>query len=88
MLPEEFQADFAPFLTSTDLSCDENNLVKQADAICAYLKCLEELGAGNHEFALAKKRLEITLQTRESEEMRYFLDVFAPSFELTLDEIS
>jgi 5'-deoxynucleotidase len=88
MLPEELQQDFAPFLTPESLSSDENLIVKQADTICAYLKCLEELSAGNHEFALAKKRLEITLQARESEEMLYFLDVFAPSFELTLDEIS
>ncbi|WP_275886904.1 YfbR-like 5'-deoxynucleotidase, partial [Vibrio cholerae] len=59
-----------------------------ADAICAYLKCLEELSAGNHEYAQAKKRLDVTLRERHSEEMAYFLQTFAPSFELTLDEIS
>ncbi|HHB1265313.1 TPA: YfbR-like 5'-deoxynucleotidase, partial [Vibrio cholerae] len=55
---------------------------------CAYLKCLEELSAGNHEYAQAKKRLDVTLRERHSEEMAYFLQTFAPSFELTLDEIS
>lgn len=63
-------------------------MVKQADSICAYLKCLEELSAGNHEYAAAKRNLEKTLQDRESKEMRYFLCTFANSFELTLDEIS
>ncbi|MDW3115990.1 YfbR-like 5'-deoxynucleotidase, partial [Vibrio sp. 1727] len=58
------------------------------DSICAYLKCLEELSAGNHEFALAKKRLDVTLQERKTPEMEYFLNTFAPSFELSLDEIS
>ena len=62
--------------------------VKQADALCAYLKCLEELSAGNNEVLLAKTRLAKTLESRRSEEMDYFMDVFVPSFHLSLDEIS
>ncbi|WP_105902411.1 5'-deoxynucleotidase [Vibrio gangliei] len=88
MLPEEFQQDFAPFLISEEINADDKAMVKQADSLCAYLKCLEELSAGNHEYEQAKSRLENTLKERETPEMRYFLDVFAPSFELTLDEIS
>ncbi|EHS1183057.1 5'-deoxynucleotidase [Vibrio vulnificus] len=88
MLPEEFQEDFRPFVISQQTSEEEAQIVKQADSICAYLKCLEELSAGNHEFALAKKRLDITLAERKTPEMDYFLNTFAPSFELSLDEIS
>ncbi len=88
MLPEEFHDDFAPFLVSESSHPEDSAIVKQADCVCAYLKCLEELSAGNHEYALAKKRLEVTLKERHSEEMEYFLQTFAPSFELTLDEIS
>ncbi|KAB0480799.1 5'-deoxynucleotidase [Vibrio sp. IB15] len=88
MLPEEFQDDFAPFLISGTASKEEQNIVKQADTICAYLKCLEELSAGNHEYEQAKRRLEETLAQRKSPEMDYFLTTFAPSFELSLDEIS
>ncbi len=88
MLPEEFHEDFAPFLLSHSAHEEDAKIVKQADSICAYLKCLEELSAGNHEFALAKKRLEVTLQERQTPEMDYFLTTFAPSFELSLDEIS
>ncbi|MEF1279208.1 5'-deoxynucleotidase [Vibrio fortis] len=88
MLPEEFQEDFAPFLISGEASKEEQSIVKQADTICAYLKCLEELSAGNHEFEQAKRRLEETLSQRASPEMDYFLTTFAPSFELSLDEIS
>ncbi len=88
MLPPEFQADFAPFLLAHEANPDDASIVKQADCICAYLKCLEELSAGNHEYALAKKRLDVTLKDRWSEEMDYFLHTFAPSFELSLDEIS
>lgn len=57
MLPEEFHDDFAPYLVSQQAHGDDAAIVKQADTICAYLKCLEELSAGNHEFALAKKTL-------------------------------
>ncbi len=88
MLPEEFQDDFAPFLISGTASKEEQSIVKQADSICAYLKCLEELSAGNHEYEQAKRRLEETLEQRKSPEMDYFLTTFAPSFELSLDEIS
>ncbi|MCF7495495.1 5'-deoxynucleotidase [Vibrio sp. L5-1] len=88
MLPEEFQDDFAPFLISGTANKEEQSIVKQADTICAYLKCLEELSAGNHEYEQAKRRLEETLEQRKSPEMAYFLTTFAPSFELSLDEIS
>lgn len=88
MLPDEFKEDFAPFLVSHSAHPEDAAIVKQADSICAYLKCLEELSAGNHEYALAKRRLEETLQQRHTPEMEYFLQTFAPSFELTLDEIN
>ncbi|EKO3592588.1 5'-deoxynucleotidase [Vibrio metschnikovii] len=88
MLPEEFQDDFKPFLLTEAAHSEDATVVKQADSLCAYLKCLEELSAGNHEYALAKKRLDVTLKERQTPEMVYFLQTFAPSFELTLDEIS
>lgn len=88
ILPDEFKEDFAPFLVSHSAHSEDAAIVKQADSICAYLKCLEELSAGNHEYALAKRRLEETLQQRHTPEMEYFLQTFAPSFELTLDEIN
>jgi len=88
MLPEEFRDDYAPLLDSHRIDKDDYTIVKQADSLCAYLKCLEELSAGNHEFAQAKKRLEKTLSERSSPEMEYFLDTFVDSFNLTLDDIS
>ncbi|MEI2263706.1 5'-deoxynucleotidase [Erwinia sp. CGal63] len=88
MLPEELQDAWLPLLDERQRSEDEEAIVKQADALCAYLKCLEELSAGNHEFQLAKARLEKTLTQRKSPEMDYFVEVFVPSFSLSLDEIS
>ncbi|WP_145561854.1 5'-deoxynucleotidase [Yersinia aldovae] len=88
MLPAELQQDFRCLLDEHYYSEEEKALVKQADALCAYLKCLEELSAGNNEFIQAKARLEKTLAMRQSPEMDYFMEVFVPSFSLSLDEIS
>ncbi len=89
MLPEELQEVYRPLLDEQHQHSEaEQSVVKQADALCAYLKCLEELSAGNNEFLLAKVRLEKTLQKRRSPEMDYFVKVFIPSFSLSLDEIS
>ncbi|MEH0873965.1 5'-deoxynucleotidase [Pectobacterium cacticida] len=88
MLPEELQQDYQILLDENSMGTEERAIVKQADALCAYLKCLEELSAGNTEFTLAKARLEKTLNQRNSPEMDYFMTVFVPSFSLSLDEIS
>nr|WP_314265112.1 5'-deoxynucleotidase [uncultured Moellerella sp.] len=88
MLPEELQEDFRSLVIEDLQSEEEHALVKQADSLCAYLKCLEELAAGNSEFTLAKKRLEKTLADRNSPEMEYFMEIFIPGFSLSLDEIS
>jgi len=88
MVPEELRDIWEPLIDEAQYSHDEKSIVKQADTLCAYLKCLEELSAGNNEFSLAKTRLEKTLAERHSDEMAYFIETFVPSFHLSLDEIS
>lgn len=88
MLPAEFIEDYRPLLDSSQQELAAARLVKAADTLCAYSKCLEELAAGNHEFELAKRRLEKMLDERMTPTVRYFLEVFMPSFALTLDEMS
>lgn len=63
MVPDELRDIFEPLIDEHHYSEEEKSLVKQADALCAYLKCLEELSAGNNEFLLAKGRLEKTLES-------------------------
>ncbi|WP_413737803.1 5'-deoxynucleotidase [Sodalis sp. RH21] len=88
MLPEELREDYRSLLDEEHYSPEEKAVVKQADTLCAYLKCLEEISAGNNEFTMALARLEKTLAQRHSPEMEYFMTVFVPSFSLSLDEIS
>lgn len=66
MAPDELRDIFAPLIDENASSEEEQAIVKQADALCAYLKCPEELSAGNNEFGLAKTRLEKTLELRRS----------------------
>lgn len=88
MVPEALREDFRLLIDEQHYLPAEKAVVKQADALCAYLKCLEEISAGNTEFTLAMARLEKTLNERRSAAMDYFQTVFIPSFSLSLDEIS
>lgn len=88
MAPEEFRDDYAQLIDHHHHSVEEAYLVKAADVICAYLKALEELSAGNNEFKLAKTRIEKALQEYQSDEVKYFMEAFVPSFTLSLDEIT
>lgn len=88
MLPAELQSVYRQYLLGECYSAEEKLLVKAADNLCAYLKTLEEITAGNREFTIAKRRLEKMLTAAQSPAVQYFLDTFVPSFALSLDEIS
>lgn len=88
MAPADFKDDYAALIDHHQHSKDEAFIVKAADVICAYLKTLEELSAGNKEFGLAKKRLDKLLKDYRSEEVNYFMKAYVPSFSLSLDEIT
>ena len=88
MVPEEFQQDFAELIEHDKIDEELAKLVKSADVICGYLKTMEEIAAGNHEFEKAKTNIAQTLEKYRTPEVNYFMDVFVPSFSLSLDEIS
>lgn len=85
-LPKEMQGSIAPFVLADENSV-EYKLVKAADRLAAYVKCLEELRSGNSEFSKAKKSIEEDLHSRNMPEIEYFFEHFVPSFSLTLDEL-
>ena len=85
MLPQELQSVYAPILTPTDP--DVERLVKAADKLSAYIKCVEELKAGNTEFREAAAQTRKALEGYGMPEVGYFLDTFMDSFSLTLDEL-
>jgi len=87
MIPGELQDDYRSLLFDQGADREHHELVKAADRLAAYIKCLEELAAGNHEFSKAEKALRASVEALALPEVRYFLDTFVPSFKLTLDEL-
>ncbi len=85
-LPTEMQGAISPFVLADEDSV-EYRFVKAADRLAAYIKCLEELRSGNHEFSKAKESIEADLHARNMPEVEYFFENFIPSFHLTLDEL-
>ena len=86
LLPEELRGDYAPVLKMEEP--EEKKLVKYADRICAYLKCVEEVKAGNREFDDAMTAIKKDLDAIEAPEVRYFMENFASGFAMTLDQIN
>lgn len=84
-LPEELRPSFSGLLSETDPQV--TNLVKAADKLSAYLKCLEELKAGNLEFQSAANQTMEALNEYDLPELTYFMEHFLPAFQLTLDEL-
>ena len=62
-------------------------IVKAADTISAYIKCVEELKTGNDEFKLAARQTREKLGAMNMPEVDYFMLNLMPAFELTLDEL-
>ncbi len=84
MLPQEFRNDYIELFEHTE---DEKVLIKAADRISAYIKCLEEKNYGSREFEIAGERLLSAIADMECPEADYFLENFIDSFGLPIDSI-
>ncbi len=85
LLPPELQNAYRPILLEED--GEIRQVVKAADKLSAYIKCVEELKAGNNEFREAAAQTRRALESYDMPEVRYFLETFMDSFSLTLDEL-
>ena len=85
-LPDELCGAFAPCLNG-EAAARCHDLVKAADKLSAYIKCIEERKAGNKEFLSAEKQTRRLLEESGLPEVGYFLEHFIPAFELDLDEL-
>ena len=65
-------------------------LVKAADKLSAYIKCIEEEKAGNTEFTTAKATIEKAIEKLKKElpEVDDFVKEFIPPYGKTLDELT
>ena len=85
MLPQELRADYEPIIKIEDETTKK--LVKAADKLSAYIKCIEERKAGNNEFLSAEAQTRAALEASPLPEVQYFLEHFIPAFERDLDEL-
>lgn len=88
MLPAELQPAYHDLLARQDMDAELWQLVKAADKLSAYLKCVEELKVGNQEFSVAYRMIKAELADSSLPEVKHFIDVFTPSFALSVDELN
>lgn len=87
MLPDELRFNYQPLLFPNNKE-DEAELVKAADKISAYLKCIHELKFGNKDFEKAEHTIKNRIEEIGLPEVRYFMKTFVPSYSLTIDELN
>lgn len=84
MLPVELRGAYEP-LISGDVGEENEQLVKAADRLSAYIKCIEERKAGNLEFLSAERQTLERIRSMGLPEAGYFIEHFIPAFEQDLD---
>ncbi len=85
MLPDELKDTYTSYFTASN--DDERRILKAADRICAYIKCLLELKSGNDEYRRAAEQTKRALDNMHLQEVEYFFNTFMPSFDLSIDEM-
>ena len=85
-LPMQMRPAYEPLL-SPGGNDSAMSLVKAADKLAAYIKCLDELKSGNLDFRLAAEQSRKKLAALDMPEVGYFIEHFISAFELTLDEL-
>lgn len=86
-LPEDLRGEYR-WLLFPDETSEEWKLVKAADRISAYVKCVEESSFGNDEFTAAQENIRLSIREMNMPEAEDFMKEFAPSFKLALDALN
>lgn len=86
-LPDDLRDDYEKII-KPDESTKEWLIVKAADRISAYIKCLEEEAYGNRDFADAKNTILKSIMDMRLPEAEDFMYEFVPSFADSLDALN
>lgn len=87
MLPDYLQDEYEGILFPKEGEEYLWTLVKAADRLSAYVKCIEEEKTGNREFASAKSAVYSKLTEMDVPEVRVFIRDFVEAYKKTLDEL-
>ena len=88
MVPEELKGEYESLLLPDPDDSDSWELVRAADRISSYIKCIAEIKMGNTEFSKAIETVRKKVEDLDLPEADYFVEKFIPSFSLTLDELN
>lgn len=86
-LPERLQSVYRPILVEAEHS-EEWPLVKAADTLSAYMKCVNELHAGNDEFKEAHDSILEKLKELNMPEVDMFIEEYIPALDKSLDQLN
>ena len=87
MLPESLRPVYKDILFFESLDPEYRAIVKAADRLSAYIKCVEECKAGNSEFFRARDSVMDSMRAMKLPELDYFIDNYLPAYSLSLDEL-
>lgn len=87
MLPDDIREEYKSLFIKENDDAELWQLVKAADKISAYIKCIEERKAGNTEFIEAESSTKELIESLNCEEANIFLEDFLPAYELPLDKL-
>ncbi len=87
MLPEDMRDAYSSIFFKQEEDAYLWKLVKAADKLSAYIKCIEELSGGNKEFSSAKETTYAALLQMELPELHIFIEEFLPAYGKNLDEL-
>ena len=85
MLPPALRSSYEHLVLEDDKELEP--IVKGADKLSAYIKCVEEQKAGNTEFDSAAAVTMQALRDLHREEMDWFIDNCLEAFSLNLDQL-
>jgi 5'-deoxynucleotidase len=87
LLPKPLQVSYQALLSDEQQPESYHQIIKAADTLSAYLKCLSELRTGNLEFTVTARKLESQLNASSLPEVAYFMQTFVPDFAMPFDGV-
>ncbi len=85
MVPPELRSSYEHLVLEDDL--EVLPIVKAADKLSAYIKCLEEQKAGNREFDAAESQIRQAMVEMHLPELDWFLENCMAAFSVSLDQL-
>ena len=85
MLPNELRSSYEHLIFEDDLQVKP--IVKAADKLSAYIKCIEEQKAGNTEFDSAAEQTMQSMKEMQMPELDWFINNCLESFSLNIDQL-